>query len=131
MTPVRDGAAMVAGMMPRLDPQPYVFCTGAAVHPAALCSFREDEGLSQVLPLEAARAAGHEVALPMARIVLDVFSALDGHGLTAAVSGALCAAQIACNMVAAYHHDHLFVPWADRDRALAALLRLQSDAASG
>ncbi|MFD2578410.1 hypothetical protein ACFSTD_06895 [Novosphingobium colocasiae] len=34
-------------------------------------------------------------------------------------------------MVAAYHHDHLFVPWADRDRALAALLRLQSDAASG
>jgi hypothetical protein len=50
-----------------------------------------------------------------------VHSALDGTGLTAAVSAALAAAGIPCNMVAAFHHDHVFVPAAMAARALAVL----------
>jgi hypothetical protein len=65
----------------------------------------------------------------MSRIVLEVHSALDGTGLTAAVSRALEWAGIACNMVAAYHHDHVFVPQGDADRALGVLKRLQSEKA--
>jgi hypothetical protein len=49
-------------------------------------------------------------------------------GLTAAVSGALAEAEIACNVVAGFHHDHLFVPWERRDEALAILQRLASSA---
>lgn len=131
MVPVRDGQAMVAGMRPWSDPQPYVFCTGLEAHPAALAAFHEGEGLSQILPLDVAQGLGLDVSLPMARIVLEVFSALDGHGLTAAVSSALCEAGIACNMVAAFHHDHVFVPWVEGDRALDVLLHLQSLPASG
>jgi hypothetical protein len=31
--------------------------------------------------------------------------------MMAAIAGALTEAGISCNAVAAYHHDHLFVPW--------------------
>jgi hypothetical protein len=57
----------------------------------------------------------------MRRITLTVHSALDGIGLTAAVSAELTAAGIPCNVVAALHHDHVFVPAAQAEAALAAL----------
>jgi hypothetical protein len=81
----------------------------------------EAEGLSQVLPLHEAQALGFDTSMPMAQITLTVHSALDGVGLTAAVAVALADAGIPCNMIAGYHHDHLFVPEALADAALAAL----------
>ena len=78
---------------------------------------REDEGVTAIL-------AGERAGTPFARITLTVHSALEGVGLTAAVSGALATVGIACNSVAGYHHDHLFVPWERRDEALAGLQRL-------
>ena len=125
-TPVRDARAMVAAMSPRLDPERYVFCTGAAPIAEAIACFREAEGLSQIVPLDAAHEAGLDTRLVMARISLEVYSSLEGFGLTAAVSKALAEAQIACNMVAAYHHDHVFVPEADKHRAMDILRALQS-----
>lgn len=126
--PVRDTAAMIAGMAPVLDPHTYMFCTfpGGAPDLAGgqpLASFHEDEGLSLILTLAQARRLGQD-GLPMRRITLTVQSALDGVGLTAAVAGALTDAGIACNMVAAFHHDHAFVPAEDAERALAVLLAL-------
>ncbi|KHK93145.1 ACT domain-containing protein [Novosphingobium malaysiense] len=122
---------MIAAMDPRLDPQRYVFCTGGTLQDGALATFREDEGPSQILSLDQAREAGFDVALPMARIVLQVHSALEAAGLTAAVATALAAEGIACNMVAAYHHDHVFVPESDASRALAVLEHLQRAGQSG
>ena len=55
-------------------------------------------------------------------------SSLAAVGLTAAVSAALTEAGISANIVAAYYHDHLFVPDDDADRALAALESLQRSA---
>ena len=126
---VRDGGEMVAGMNPVLDPVSYVFCTDtqdgardwSEVLPRALALFREDEGISLVLPLDDARAFQLPCHMPMRRITLGVFSALDGVGLTAAVAGALAARGIACNVIAAFHHDHIFVPEAEADAAMAAL----------
>jgi hypothetical protein len=37
------------------------------------------------------------------------------------VTRALAGAGISANPVSAFHHDHLFVPWAERLRALAVL----------
>ncbi|QOF70735.1 ACT domain-containing protein [Aminobacter sp. SR38] len=62
----------------------------------------------------------------MRRITLNVYSALDGVGLTAAVATALARHAIPCNMVAAYHHDHAFVPAARAEAALASLEELCS-----
>ncbi|MCB2088639.1 MAG: ACT domain-containing protein [Sphingomonadaceae bacterium] len=132
--PVRDLASMLAGIDPRLDPQSYAFVT--AVQPdvamqlmgSAIASFREDEGLSLIVPYDAALAAGYAVD-PYVRITLQVHSALDGVGLTAAVASTLAEAGIACNMVAAFHHDHAFIPAPRAQEALELLTGLQSDGA--
>ena len=132
--PVRDRAAMIAGMKPLPDPAVYEFCTfpdhhaDAATRAAALASFAEDEGLTLILPQDAARKAGVTPGIAMARITLSVHSALDGVGLTAAVAGTLADHGIPCNMVAAYHHDHVFVPAADAARALELLKALSETA---
>jgi hypothetical protein len=68
--------------------------------------------------------SGLEYHFTAAWITLRVHSALDAVGLTAAVSLALTDAGISCNVVAGFHHDHLFVPHtraADAVRVLEAL----------
>lgn len=116
MDEVRDTRAMIAGMAPVRDPETWHFCTAGdrelaeRARPHALAVFAEDEGVSLILPDEVARDLGFPVEMPMSRITLSVHSALDGVGLTAAVASALAEAHIPCNMVAAYHHDHAFVP---------------------
>ena len=124
---VSDTRAMIAGMAPELDPRRWAF---VAVTPdrapellgAALGTFRESEGVSAIVPADVADGQP-----AFARIVLTVQSDLEGVGLTAAVAGALAGSGIACNVVAALHHDHLFVP---ADRASEALSVLQALAAS-
>jgi len=68
------------------------------------------------------------VRLRAAWLTLAVASDLHDVGLTAAVAGALADAGIACNVLAAVHHDHLFVPLERADAALAALAALQRGA---
>jgi hypothetical protein len=127
--PLRDTAAMIAAMAPALDPVIYAFVTSAdpaiaaSAAPSALATFREEEGLSLILPLATARELGFPDPVPMARITLTVHSALDGTGLTAAVATTLAAADIPCNMVAAFHHDHVFVPAGVAAPAVALLQR--------
>ncbi|GIT90615.1 hypothetical protein JANAI62_10700 [Jannaschia pagri] len=116
--PVRDTQAMISGMSPTARPGEWAFVTDpdADVLSQAIATMREAEGLSAIVPASLAPDA-----LPMGQITLEVTSALDGVGLTAAVSMALADAGIACNMVAGHHHDHAFVPIADVDRAVAIL----------
>lgn len=121
---------MIAQMAPRLTPGRFVFVTGApeALSASALATYREDEGMSLILPLEVAATAGLDTTLPMRCITLQVHSALDGVGLTAAVADALAGAAIPCNVVAAYHHDHIFVPEDRTDDAMACLTALSEAA---
>ncbi len=131
MKPVRETGRMIAEMAPVLRGGTFVFCStvdpalAAACRAVAVGTFVEDEGLSAILPLGEAQRLGFDVSLPMRQITLTVPSALDGVGLTAAVSAALAERGIPCNMVAAQFHDHLFVPAAMADLALGALADLQ------
>ena len=61
-----------------------------------------------------------------ARISLGVHSSLEAVGLTAALSNALAEAAISANIIAALHHDHLFVPWSRRQEALRCIEALGS-----
>jgi hypothetical protein len=116
--PVSALGAMLAGMAPVLDARAWFFVQVEDEPPAdAFAIIREDEGATAIV-------AGERAGPAFARITLMVHSALEGVGLTAAVAGALAGADIACNVVAGYHHDHLFVPWARREEALAILLQL-------
>lgn len=121
---VRDGREMVAGMSPCLTEGRFAFVAGPEELLAqAIGFFREAEGLSLIVPAGLAPDA-----MAMRCITLEVHSALDGVGLTAAVAGALAGAGIACNMVAALRHDHVFIPEAQAEAALAVLIALQRGA---
>lgn len=132
--PVKETDAMIAGMAPVRDAEIWHFCTTAdptliaRAQPHALAGFSEDQGASFILPDTVARDLGFPTEMPMTRITLSVHSALDGVGLTAAVATALAADHIPCNMVAAYHHDHAFVPVEQAERAMAILQDLAEQA---
>lgn len=86
----------------------------------------EDEGITFVVPVAAARAAGCEVGFRAAWLTLEVHSALDAVGLTAAVSTALTEHGVPCNVLAGAHHDHLLVPVDAAARAAEAIDELRA-----
>lgn len=127
VTPVSDSGLMIAGMNPVRALGRWVFRTVSEEELTALTDvqamFREAEGISVLLPAEDGEAA-------MAQITLQVFSALEGVGLTVAVSTTLAEAGIPCNIIAATLHDHIFVPEDRCDEAIALLrARAQEEAA--
>ena len=116
---------LLASMSPKLDGTEWVFAVvgeedAIPLRPLAIASFREAEGLTLVLP-QAATDDLKNVSAPMSRITLEVHSSLEAVGLTAAVAGALAEEGICANVIAAYYHDHIFVPKSSADRALAVL----------
>ena len=123
-----DLARLLQNMQPEYNPGEYVFCVldsfeqGAALKP--VCMVHEKEGVTVILPREQADALLLSYSLVCAWITLTVHSALEAVGLTAAVSRALAEEDISCNVVAAYYHDHLFIPVEDGDRAMKALSAL-------
>jgi hypothetical protein len=125
---------MIANMSPVLLPGEFVYCTTVDKELAivsavnAKCVFDEEEGQTFILRKERAEELGFDASMAMRCITLTVHSALDGVGLTAAVAAALADLAIPCNVVAAFYHDHLFVPAADAELALTALKSLQSGA---
>ena len=130
-----DLRALLSALQPRRNPGVMAFVAVSAdtaitaLEPIA--TFRESEGVTLIVEESRAHAAGLTVLLRVAWLTLDVPSGLDAVGLTAAVATALAAAGIACNVVAAAHHDHLFVPIERADAALATLHALQARAAAG
>nr|WP_218902160.1 ACT domain-containing protein [Streptomonospora nanhaiensis] len=114
---------LLAGLEPQLHPGVYVFASGARVPAgvAAVVTVAEAEGWTVVCERGEAERVGLEYVFPCSWITLRVRSALDAVGLTAAVAGVLAREQIACNVVAGFHHDHLFVPQGRGERAVALL----------
>jgi hypothetical protein len=93
----------------------------------ALCTFMEKEAVTVILPKATADANSMPYDVVCAWITLTVHSSLGAVGLTAAVSSALARANISCNVIAAYYHDHIFIPVADADRAMEVLLSISSE----
>lgn len=87
---------------------------------------REAEGVTVVTTIEAARERGWEWDFEAAWLTVEVHSALEAVGLTAAVAEALSAETIPCNVLAGYYHDHLLVPVARADEAIGAIRRLRA-----
>ncbi|MEU5658939.1 ACT domain-containing protein [Streptomyces sp. NPDC047737] len=131
MTGERDLRTLLHGMRPELNPGRYVFTVlPAAEMPTGVTpvvTVTEREGLTLVVPEAQAVAAGLPYDFVAGWITLRVHSALDAVGLTAAVSLALTDAAISCNVVAGFHHDHLFVPHARADEAIRVLEALAAE----
>ncbi len=72
--------------------------------------FQEDEGVTLVIDRKTADANNIHYESVFRLISLHVHSSLDAVGLTAAFSTVLAKHGISANVVAAYYHDHIFVP---------------------
>jgi hypothetical protein len=81
----------------------------------------EDEGTTAVISTADALKLDLEPEFVAAWLTLNVNSALDAVGVTAAVSSALASDGIPCNVLAGYHHDHLLVPIERSEQAIAIL----------
>jgi hypothetical protein len=127
-----DLAKMLRTLAPVRQPGSYVFCTVASLHGLDISEsiglFREPEGITLILPQAAADRLQLPYSYEAAWLMLTVHSALEAVGLTAAVAQALTAAQVSCNVMAAYYHDHIFVATRDADKALQALQKLAATA---
>lgn len=120
---IKDLAELLRSVAPELHSAPYGFglMQGADWVPGAFAMVAEAEGMT-VVATEAVLDAAQIAHTPgWARISLKVHSDLQAVGLTAAISAALTAQGISANVIAGYHHDHVFVPWARRHDAMAAL----------
>jgi hypothetical protein len=116
---------LLRSMSPVLREGEFVFCSSNAPVDDAIATFREDEGLSFVISRPRADELSLRYSYVAAWITLTVYSDLNAVGFLAAIARELAADGISCNVVAALHHDHLFVPYERRHDAMAALKRLQ------
>ena len=135
MERIKGKLRMIKNMTPKLVEGEFVFVTSEYpdvdidLLKRSKATFSEEEGLSLVVDLELARDRGFDTSQIMRCITLGVYSDLEGVGLTAAVANALADNNIPCNMIAAYSHDHAFVPSASAQEAFEILKDLQKQAA--
>jgi hypothetical protein len=122
--------ALLKNMKPVLNSGEYVFCTLSNTEKIdlnkVLGSFKEKEGTTLIITKEYADLMDFSYTSIMSWISLEVHSSLEAVGLTAAFSKILADANISCNVVAGYYHDHIFVLKQDAQRAMDLLKNLQS-----
>jgi uncharacterized protein len=120
-----DLAILLRQMRPLLNEGEYVFCSVSEMNEKywseAVAMFREKEAITLIIPREMADALHLSYQLVFSWITLTVQSSLEAIGLTAAFATALSGKGISCNVVAAVHHDHIFIVQKDAGKAMEVL----------
>ena len=125
-----DLSVLLKNLNPMASSENYVFTTlpadklSSTLFSVAKGMFQEREGTTLILPVTAAKQANLQFEGYYRCITCEVHSSLDAVGMTAAMSTALGNAGISANVVAAYYHDHIFVPAEKVDVALDVLTSL-------
>lgn len=117
---------LLKSMEAKLLEEEFVFCTvkGSLLDYVSfnpIATFNECEGLTLVLEKKEAIKANLKFEGSFRQITLSVHSSLEAVGLTAAVSAKLTQKGISANVIAAYYHDHIFVPSSKAEDALLVL----------
>jgi uncharacterized protein len=127
-----DLQKLVRSLEPKQHPETFVFCKVHDLSHIGLQNiqmfFKEEEGITIIIEKEQADLLRLSYSAEMSWITLTVYSSLTAVGLTAAFSKALAEKGISCNVVAAFHHDHIFVARKDADAALGILTKLPEQA---
>jgi len=121
----RDLIKLCAALSPVMADSVYVYCSFPDfVLPKGLptiCTIREREGLTAVVEREDAERLSLPYMFDSRLITLSVHSSLDAVGFMAVISRKLADADIPCNVIAGYFHDHILVPIARAEDAMASL----------
>lgn len=122
---ITDLQQLIANMEPVLNEGEYIFASVSdiSVIPRAMtiCEMREKEGVTVVLAKKDAEQLGLPFEFIAAWITLNIHSALEAVGLTAAFATELGKNNISCNVIAGYYHDHIFVDRKDKEKAMQVL----------
>eukprot|EP00854_Cymbomonas_tetramitiformis_P016681 gene16681-19817_t len=129
-----DVDKIIANLVPCLHPDSFVFCTtadrglvGTLLQDEQLIAFMaEKEGFTVVLSKAAAEKYSLKFDYIARWLTLEVHSALEAVGLTAAFAAALAKENISANVVAGFFHDHLFVDERSGEKALEVLTKLSA-----
>ncbi|GGJ98969.1 MULTISPECIES: ACT domain-containing protein [Parabacteroides] len=131
MTGIKELQTLLANVDPVLDERSFVFCTFPDFNSNDICRlnpigmFQEKEGVTLIITKQQAIDSHIDYESVYKLISLNVHSSLDAVGLTAAFSAKLAEKNISANVVAAYYHDHIFVPEEKAEQALMAICELQ------
>ena len=126
-----DLRRLLRNMQPSADEREFVICsidfaTLSQLSVKPLAFFREAEGITLVL----LRKDADKYSLPYnsvwALITLTIHSELTAVGFLAVVTNCLANAGLSVNVISGYYHDHLFVQYAERDRAMAVLAEINT-----
>jgi len=131
MSGIKELDLLLSTLEPVLDERDFVFCSFPDFQWEQInvwepiCLFQEKEGTTLIITKEKAIEKRVNTDSLYRLISLNVHSSLDAVGLTAAISAKLTEKNISANVVAAYYHDHIFVPKDKAEQALIAILELQ------
>lgn len=118
-------AEVLRGMMVTCDEIVYGFASvGNDCHVAlaeVLGVFHEQEGLTVIASIDYLEARELHYEGKYAKLTIEVHTSLALVGLTAVIATKLAEFGISANVVAAFHHDHIFVPFDTRNMAMTAL----------
>jgi hypothetical protein len=117
---------LLKSMHPELESEAFVFLTsleGFALQDMenALMIFKETEGVTLLVKEEVAQQMQKGYEQKWAKITLTIHSDLNAVGFLAAILPKLAEADISVNLVSAFFHDHLFIPWEKREVAMVIL----------
>jgi len=107
----------------------YVFATVTDIfvipRSLTIMEFQEVEGTSLILKKEHAERLELTYDYEAAWITIDNVTQLHEVGLTAKFSTALADADLSCNVIAGFYHDHIFVDYKTGEKAVQILNNLQ------
>lgn len=118
-------------MRPSLNEEEFIFYSSknikSEIFKAAILLFKETEDTTVILPKTIADDLNIEYTSIFSWITLLVNSSLNAIGFTAKFSSELAKHNISCNIVAGYHHDHIFVNTKHSERAFEILKQLSKN----
>ncbi len=124
---------LLKSMKPQLSDELFVFITlsdaryGDYTSFNPIASYQESEGLTLVVLKDVADQENLDYQSVFQVITLNVHSSLNAVGLTAAVASQLAEHNISANVIAAFYHDHIFVPVENAQQALQLLQKLSEE----
>jgi len=118
---------LLQSLKPILNTEEFVFSSLTAtgleqLQLTPICQFREEEGITVIIPRQQADRTGLQYKYIYRQITLSVHSSLAAVGFLAVISEKLAQAAISVNVISGYYHDHLFIP---RDRVTEAMAILE------
>ena len=131
-TGIRKLDKLLKAMNPVLNPQIFVFISVSnkadiqQIENFQGC-YKESEGMTFILEKTIADQQGLIYSGTWRAITISIHSDLEAVGFTAKIAKALAQAAIPCNVIAAYYHDHIYVPSGQADKAMKVLADLQKE----